>query len=277
MEELKIKTPAKINFGLRVVRKRPDGYHDIETIFYPVNLFDILTITTSDKFIFNSNNIRLKNESNNSVIKAVMLLENLCDRKFNIKIFLEKNIPVGAGMGGGSSDGAAALIALNKFYGLELSNDKLKKLALEIGSDAPFFIEPAPSFAEHRGEKIQKINFRIPFPILIVNPGIHISTKWAYENITLTKHADSFRDLKLSKDSDFSNLRNIVKNNFEEIVFEKHPEIKNIKDELYHYGAAFALMTGSGSTVYGIFPDINSAQIARDKFPGNYFTFIHHL
>ncbi len=276
MEKIIIKTPAKINFGLNILRKRSDGYHDIETIFYPIKLFDTLTISPSKKFTFKSNLKQIADEQNNSIIKAVKLLEKLSGKKFNINIELEKLIPIGAGMGGGSSDGAASLIALNKYYNLNIAEDELKKLALKIGSDTPFFLNPTPSFAQSRGEIIQNINFSIPFAILIVNPGIHISTKWAYENLKLKNHNDFLRSINSNVQLDFSRLKNKVTNDFEDIVYEKYQEIKKIKLQLYKSKALFALMTGSGSTVFGIFQDYNSAKIAAEKFPSNYFTFIDY-
>lgn len=275
METVKIKTPGKINFGLNILRKRSDGYHDIETIFYPINLFDILTVSSYDSFAFECNNKELSNDFSNSVLIAVQLLEIYSNQKFNVKISLEKHIPIGAGMGGGSSDGAAALIALNKFYKLSLTSDKLKDLALNIGSDSPFFVDPSPSFAQSRGEIIQKINLSIPYPILIVNPGIHISTKWAYENLQIKFNKKFNLDLITGKTIDFSKLRNEITNDFEEIVFPNFPEIEKIKKQLYENDASFALMTGTGSTVFGIFPDIASAQTAKENFSKNYFTFIH--
>ncbi len=275
MEKLIIKTPAKINFGLNILRKRSDGYHDIETIFYPIKLFDILTISSSDEFNFKSNIRQIENEKNNSIVKSVRLLEDLTGKKFNIKINLEKYIPIGAGMGGGSSDGAASLIALNNFFNLNIEEKILNELALNIGSDTPFFLNPTPSFAQSRGEIIQKINFNIPFPILIVNPRIHISTKWAYENLKLKNHNNFLRSINSDVQIDFSKLKNEVTNDFEEIVFNKYPEIEKIKTQLYESKATFVLMTGSGSTVFAIFHDYNSAKIAAEKFPSNYFTFIN--
>jgi 4-diphosphocytidyl-2-C-methyl-D-erythritol kinase len=180
-------------------------------------------------------------------------------------------------MGGGSSDGAAALIALNKIFDLKFNQKKLRELALQIGSDAPYFINPVPSIALSRGEVLKEIKFNFQCPVLIINPGIYISTKWAYEN--LTKHSG---DKLLSNIPDLNNidllkLKNILTNDFEKVVFSKYPEIENIKNQLYESGAIFALMTGSGSTVYGIFQDKISAEKAKEKFPIDYFRFIHSV
>ncbi len=275
MKKLEIKASAKINFGLNIVARRNDGYHDIETVFYPVNLFDILTFTPADKFSFSCSNQEVHNASNNSVVKAVNLLEDLCSKKLDVKIELEKNIPIGAGMGGGSSDGATTLLALNELFNLCVDKTKLSELALQIGSDVPFFIQPVPSFATSRGEKLLPVKFEIPYPVLIINPGIHISTKWAYENIIPQKPDVNLFEV-LNKDKiDFASLKNLITNDFEQVVFPQHREIRELKDGLYKSGALFSLMTGSGSTVFGIFENTKTAKKAKLNFPPEYFSFIH--
>jgi 4-diphosphocytidyl-2-C-methyl-D-erythritol kinase len=275
MKTIRFKTPAKINLGLNIIGKRPDGFHNIETFFYPIKLFDYLTISISRTFKFNSNIEFLNSDSNNSIIKAKKVLENLIGGKLNFHVELEKNIPIGAGMGGGSSDGAAILLALNRLFELNLAKQKLGELALKIGSDVPYFIDPKPCFAISRGEVIQKLKYNIPFPILIVNPGIHISTKWAYENISPNKPRYHLFNLPLIQPNKFEELKQLVNNDFEEVVFKKYSEIQRIKDSLYNSEAIFALMTGSGSTVFGIFKNIELAQKAEAKFMKRYFTFIN--
>jgi 4-diphosphocytidyl-2-C-methyl-D-erythritol kinase len=277
MENKKIKTPAKINLGLNITGKRTDGYHNIETIFYPVNLYDFLSFEKADTLSIESNNSSLVNEDGNSIIKAVHLLEKETGNKLNVKIFLEKNIPIGAGMGGGTSDGAAALIALNDLFELKLNKNKLQELALQIGSDAPYFINPVPSIAKGRGEILSEIEFNIQSPILIINPGIHISTKWAYENLPANLPHKSISINSGFVNLDLSNLKDILTNDFENVVFPAYPEIQNIKSQLYELGAVFAIMTGSGSTVYGIFNDLSQAENAKEKFPDKYFKFIHNV
>ncbi|MGD1007583.1 MAG: 4-(cytidine 5'-diphospho)-2-C-methyl-D-erythritol kinase [Ignavibacteriaceae bacterium] len=274
MKNIKIKTYAKINIGLNIINKRPDGYHNIETIFYPINIFDTITFELSDAFSIESNNSQLVKEDGNSIIKAVHILEKETGNKLNVKVFLEKNIPIDAGMGGGSSDGAAALMALNNLFDLKLNQNKLKELALQIGSDAPYFINPVPSIAQSRGEVLKEIKFNIPYPVLIINPGIHISTKWAYENLIPDMPHKNISEIPELDKIDFRELKNILTNDFEKVVFPKFPEIENIKIQLYDLGAVFALMTGSGSTAYGIFPDSMTAENAKEKFPENYFRFI---
>jgi 4-diphosphocytidyl-2-C-methyl-D-erythritol kinase len=276
MKRIIINSPAKINFGLNIINKRPDGYHNIETIFYPINLSDKITIEKSSSFIFNSNNELIKNENSNLIIKAIRKLEEFTKQEFVVNILLDKKIPVGAGMGGGSSNAASILISLNELFKLDLSYPKLSELALELGADVPFFLDPYPKFAQLKGEKLSKINFEIDFPVLIVWPGIHISTKWAYENVNPKNNSISLNDLLKEKIDDYSKMKELIVNDFEEIVFRTFPEIGEIKSELYYLGATFALMTGSGSSLFGIFPNFESAERAAKTFNHKYFTFIHY-
>jgi 4-diphosphocytidyl-2-C-methyl-D-erythritol kinase len=275
MKELTIKTPAKINIGLTILSKREDGYHNLETIFYPINLWDELTIQEDDKYALITNNSLLNIEGNNTITKARELIGGLTGIGIKAKVTLNKRIPIGAGMGGGSSDGAAALILYNKFYDLKLTNEILYSLALKIGADAPFFIEPKPKFGSSRGEIFESIGLIIDKPILIVNPGIHISTSWAFSKIKPKMPKIHLNQIEFGENNGLSNLKNNIVNDFESVVFENHPKIKEIKDRMYDLGAEFSLLTGSGSTVFGIFPDISSAQNASREFPTNYFTFIN--
>ncbi len=277
MKELSVKAPAKINFGLNIVSKRDDGFHNIETIFYPVNLFDELIIKEADHFSFNTSDEQLKNEKNNSVIIAKDLFSEYTGIKVTASITLNKIIPMGAGMGGGSSDCAAALKGLNHMYHSGLSNEELSILALRVGSDAPFFIDPKPKFASSKGEVFEPLSLVIKKPILIVNPGIHISTAWAFSKISPKTPIYSLRIIDHLILNNFNELINLVTNDFESIVFQNYPEIKKIKDKMYELGAEFSLMTGSGSTIYGIFPDQNSAISASEVFKGEYFTFISNV
>jgi len=275
MNKIILKAPAKINFGLNVISKREDGYHNIETIFYPINLFDQLTFTKSNSFSFSSNSEVLNKIPDNLILKANELLEEHADKKFNVSIHLEKNIPIGAGMGGGSSDCAAALIGINELFNLDLSLSKLNEFAQQLGSDVSFFLNPKPSFGASKGELLKEINFRIPHPILIVNPGVHISTKEVYERITLKNSEYSLMDIIKSNKINFFDFKGKVTNEFETLVFEEYPELNEIKSELYYLGSIFALMTGTGSTMFGIFPSDESVSKANEVFQKKYFTFVH--
>ena len=270
---IEIKSPAKINIGLNITDKRPDGYHNIETIFYPVKLFDVIKFYKQDFDSFKCNNPRLMNEKNNLIFKAKEMLELKFKRKFNLKIELDKNIPIGAGMGGGSSDAASTLHSINILYGLNLFKTELHELAIKLGSDVPFFLDPRPSYASGRGELLSKIDFSLNTNLLIVNPGIHISTKWAYDNIVPKRPIFKLSEIRDEK-IDLEKYKNVFFNDFESVVFKKFPEIESIKNDMYKMGADFSLMTGSGSTVFGVFNEIENAKKAEIKFQKKYFTFL---
>ncbi len=277
MAKTEVKTPAKINFGLYVTEKRQDGYHNIETIFYPINLYDRLTFEDSNTFSFSSNVKSLPDDSTNLVILAKNLLEEYSDERLNFKIYLEKNIPIGAGLGGGSADAAAALNALNEFAELNLSQNELFDLALRLGSDVPFFLNPQPSFADGRGENLQPKLLDLNFPLVIAYPGIDISTKWAYSQI---QPASPDFDLRKVKSLDLFHLklyREQIVNVFEKPVFESYAAIKELKTFHYKLGAVFSLMSGSGSTVFGIYPNTESAESAlKIMKERGYFVFIQN-
>ncbi len=275
MDIITLKSFAKINFGLNILSKRPDGYHNIETIFYPIQLHDELIIQKSNSSLFESNIEILNSNADNLIIKAKQKLEEYVNKTFSVKIILKKYIPLGAGLGGGSSNAASTLIALNKLYNLGLSGKNLFNIAVQLGSDVPFFLNSVPSFAQGKGEILKKINFEIPYPILVINPGIHVSTPWAYSKVIPEKPKLSLNSIIDNGINNFSELKDKVNNDFEEIVFEKYPEIKELKQSLYDLGAEFALMTGSGSTLFGVFPNLDEAKKAADILAANYFTFIH--
>ncbi len=275
MKSIEIKAPAKINIGLHILSKREDGYHNLETLFYPLsNLYDTLYITKSDSPVYTCSDKSLKTDSSNLIVKAVLLLEKVFNRKFPVTIRLEKRIPMGAGLGGGSSDAAAVIISLNDMFALGMSKQKMIDLALELGSDVPFFINARPAIGRSRGEILELIDFEVKSPILLVNPGIHISTKEAFSNITPYERNTDYKALaELSKDK-LHILKDYLVNDFEMYVFEKHPAIASMKKMFYDCGALFALMSGTGSSVYGIFPDEISASEANQLIPDTYLKMI---
>jgi len=276
MTKLVVESPAKINLGLNVVAKRNDGFHDLETIFIPIMLADKITFQQSNELRFDSNSELLNQDKENLIFRAIELLEEQTKRNISLNITLEKNIPLGAGLGGGSSNAVTTLKSVNKMLKFELSYSELSEMALKLGSDVPYFLNPVPAYAESRGEILSSINLEIPYPILLVNPGFKIDTKWAFSKI---KPATPERNLKeIFKDglTDFDNLKNYVRNDFEEVVFKDYPELKQIKSELFNQGAQFALMSGTGSTVYGIFSNLQKALWAEDYFNKNYFTYLNN-
>ena len=246
---------AKINLGLRVTAKRPDGYHDIETVFYPVGLCDALEFVVSGKSAVNDSiatsgfNIGVDPEEN-LVIRTVKRIRERYTFPY-LRIHLHKGIPTGAGLGGGSSDSASILITINRHFGLEMPEKELNSIALELGSDCPFFLEGVPVVASGRGEILKPV---IPvlsgYHLVLLNPGVGISTREAYQNVKPAKSSEGLPELIAHPINEW---RKLIMNDFEDFAFKKHAVIGKIKAELYENGALFSLMSGSGSSVYGIF------------------------
>jgi 4-diphosphocytidyl-2-C-methyl-D-erythritol kinase len=261
---------AKINFGLSITGKRQDGYHNLETVFYPIPLQDALELVTSPTGIgveFNQSGLIIESPpENNLCVKAYELLKKDFPAIPAIKMHLHKLIPMGAGLGGGSSDAAFTLILLNRKFNLGLSEKQLVDYALQLGSDCPFFIKNQPAFASGRGEILEPVNLNLSgYKIVLVNPGIHISTREAFSMIKPSADRQNLKDLIQLP---VENWRGKLINGFEAPVSAKFPEIKNIIDNLYQLGAIYASMTGSGSSVYGIF---EKAQTIELDFPSDYF------
>lgn len=243
---------AKINIGLNILNKREDGFHNIESIFYPIAWCDALEICPSKEFQFKTSGLEIpgKNE-NNLIIKAYKSLESLIPGNSSINMHLHKVIPMGAGLGGGSADGAFALRLLNDVFKLELSKELLESKAAELGSDCPFFIKNKPVISYDRGIKFKDIDLDLSaYKICVVNPNIHISTAEAYGAITPSLPKSVLIDAIKSPIKEWQSL---ITNDFEEPLAKRYPKIQEIKDQLYGLGALYASMTGSGSTVYGIF------------------------
>jgi 4-diphosphocytidyl-2-C-methyl-D-erythritol kinase len=241
---------AKINLGLNVLHKREDGYHDISSVFYPVKeCVDILEIIKSERFQFTKSGIEIP-DGENICEKAWKLL----DTDFgigNVKIHLHKQIPIGAGLGGGSADASFTLKYLTELFDLNLNNKDLEKYALRLGADCPFFIDNTPKLVEGIGEKMTSIDLDLSnYEIRLVNPDIHISTKQAYSGIvpkTPVLSVEKIIELPIIE------WKGKLKNDFEESIFEKHLQLEGIKDELYKQGSIYSSMSGSGSIVFGIF------------------------
>ncbi|RPI68731.1 MAG: 4-(cytidine 5'-diphospho)-2-C-methyl-D-erythritol kinase [Ignavibacteriales bacterium] len=274
MKEIKVKAPAKINLGLHVISKRDDGYHNIETIFYPVDLCDILTFRKDKYFRLTTNTKELNDSSDNIITKTKQLLEEEVKKEIKVHIHLEKNIPIGAGLGGGSSDAATVLTTLNSFLGLHINELTLRKLALRIGSDVPFFLKPKPCYASARGEILEERKLKINFPLLIVNPRVNISTKWAYDNVTPGTPKFNLKDFRQEHLDAPAKLTDILKNDFEEPVLNSYPAINKLKEVLTSSNALFSLMTGSGSTFYSILKDNESALELKERLRKDYFVYL---
>lgn len=244
---------AKINLGLKVLRKRSDGYHDLSTIMYPIPLVDVLEILPSSSLEFHQTGLEIKGDTNdNLIVKAYEMMKE----QFQLSgayIHLRKEIPMGAGLGGGSSDGAYSLVGFNKLFSLGMDNDSLESMASHLGSDCPFFIKSIPQFAQGRGEVLTEVDLDLGgYYLVLVNPGIHIGTKEAYAGVVPKEEG---KDPKTVIEQPIETWKNELVNDFEASIFELYPELNVIKDEMYRHGAIYSSMSGSGSTMFGLFKD----------------------
>jgi len=258
---------AKINLGLNIVSKRGDGYHNLETIFYPIAIQDALEVVPSkdDKDSFVEAGIRVDAQpENNLVMKALLLM-----REYHsippVEVHLLKKIPFGAGIGGGSADAAFMLKLLNEMFFLKMTDNDLSKLAVRLGADCPFFIYNRPMFARGVGEQLEDINLSLDkYYLVLVKPDIHIPTRDAFALIQPVEPELSLKEIIKFPVRDWVDS---MCNDFEKSIFPKYPAIEKIKEKLYDLGAAYASMSGSGSSVYGIFdqkPNI------KEEFPDCY-------
>ncbi len=242
---------AKINIGLRVINRRMDGFHSLETILFPINIKDIIEVVEADKLTFSSSGIPIPgNHMDNLCLKAYHIIHN--DRNIPpVHIHLHKHIPIGAGLGGGSSDAAFLIRLLDQKFTLDLSLDKMEFYAKQLGADCAFFIHNHPVLATERGDQFHPITLVLKaYYLVLVMPPIHVSTPEAYKNVRMSIPNESLEALISLPIEEW---RNHIGNSFEESVFKKHPTIANIKSSLYEVGALYASMSGSGSSVYGIF------------------------
>lgn len=257
---------CKINLGLHVTRKRPDGFHDLETVFYPIDLKEVLEIIGNEQVSMQITGLPVEgNIDNNLCIKAYRLLKNDFPDLGPVKMHLHKVVPMGAGLGGGSADGAFMLIVLNKFFQLQLSENQLLQYALQLGSDCPFFIINKPCFATGRGEKLDPVSIDLSnYTMVLINPKIHVSTKDAFANLT---PATPEKNLQEIIKQPIATWKDELRNDFESSIFPLHPAIKEVKKRLYSLGAVYAAMSGSGSSVFGIFERTSKINLS---FPAHY-------
>lgn len=264
--KIKLLAPAKINIGLIVKEKLPSGYHLIETIMVPIKLFDILTISKKEKGIyFNTNSTRIPMDKNNLVMKAAMLFFKATKIKGGAEIYLQKKIPIKAGLGGGSSDAAHTLLGLNRIYGDILSLKQLCKLAINIGMDVPFFLYETPCYATGQGEILRPIILSKLYVILYI-PNYGISTKWAYDKINAGLTDDNFSLNILKKkliQNDLLGINGLVSNTFESVVFTQYPDLLKIKNSFLANNAYAAGLSGSGSAIFGIFDKNMIGKVGR--------------
>lgn len=255
---------CKINLGLHITGKRTDGFHNLESVFLPVQLTDALEVKTASTTSLTIHNLKVEGDiTSNLIYKAWELLND----KYAIppvEIHLIKNIPAGGGLGGGSADGSFMLNLLNEYFQLNLEFDVLEQYAAQLGSDCPFFIRNQPALVTGRGEFITPIELQLSaYKVVLINPGIHISTAEAFKHIIPTPIDFNLKTVIESKD--FTQWRIAIKNDFETGVFKQYPQLADLKNTLYQNGALYASMTGTGSTVYGLFEKEQEITLSLDN------------
>lgn len=271
---MKINAPAKINISLDVLRRRDDGYHDVKMIMQSVSLFDTIEVEleSSNDIKITSNKDNIPLDERNIAYKAAKLFLDEVNENYGVNIRIEKNIPVAAGLAGGSTDAAAVLIALNNIFGKKFSKDKLMELGARLGADVPFCIMQGTAISEGIGEKLTPLPAPNIENILLVKPPIDVSTKWVYQNLDLKNatHPDIDAASEIIKSGDVFDLPKVMGNILESVTVKKHPIIDEIKYEMIRAGASVSMMSGSGPSVFGFFENENLAKNALDFFKTKY-------
>ncbi|MDA3885748.1 MAG: 4-(cytidine 5'-diphospho)-2-C-methyl-D-erythritol kinase [Candidatus Delongbacteria bacterium] len=271
------KANCKINVHLRIVGKLPNGYHELETIFQEIPIYDEIEIVLNPtgKINFDSSGIEIPDGGTNICVKSAEILKERYKIVHGCNIYLKKNIPIGAGLGGGSSDAATVLKALNYLWELKLSDSELEKIGLELGADVPFFIKGGCAIATGIGEKLTQIDTVLKGGyILLIYPNIHINTSEAYRNLNLnlTKNtSNGIFALALNSSREIHLKYNEFINDFESYVFKEHGEIERLKNALLNEGAEYASMSGSGSSVFGFFTDKIRMKKVKNLIDQNYY------
>lgn len=267
---------AKINLGLRILRKRDDSFHDIETIFHRVDIADRLELGPSPDVTFSAEGLPIPGDQPDLCLRAARLLQKASGTRSGVALKLTKRIPVGAGLGGGSSDAAATLTGLNRFWNLEFTHDHLSQIGAELGSDVPYFLRPGSALATGRGEVLSYFPLDLPFSVLVVWPGIHIATAWAYAQCTPggTGRATGLKSALLAAIRDPDRMQEAVVNEFEPSLFPKYPELARVRHELKATGAFYSGMSGSGSSLFGLYTDAQTASGAAQLFASRYKVYL---
>jgi 4-diphosphocytidyl-2-C-methyl-D-erythritol kinase len=272
---LTVNSYAKINIGLKIINQRIDSYHNIETVFQEVQFHDIITIKKiNEGYKISSNNVDFPMESSNTCVQAYLRLKKEFPKLKGVKIHINKNIHMGSGLGGGSSNAASTIIGINNLYDIGLTTPQLKNISQDIGADVPFFIEGGIQHGQGIGDKLTPLKIKLPYTILLVFPNNTVNTRWAYSQIRnkleIPIKAVNFADLMEKEMIPFQ----LFENDFEKIVFSTYPEIGLIKSNLLKNNARFASLSGSGSTVFGFFNDEADAISAELLFSKSFKTII---
>lgn len=270
MRQIVLKAYAKINLGLDVLGRRPNGYHDVRMIMQSIGLYDRLTLKKmrEDEISLSSNMATLPNNEHNLVYKAIRLMKEEYQITTGVKAELEKRIPVAAGMAGGSTDAAAALIGMNRLFDLHLSRERLMELGAKLGADVPYCVMGGTALAEGVGEILTPLKSMPKCYILIAKPGISVSTRFVYENLEIDKlsyHPDIDGMMESIEADDLTGITDRLSNVLETVTEKKYPIITKIKNAMLESGAMNSLMSGSGPTVFGIYADKESAQNGLSK------------
>lgn len=260
---------AKINIGLNIIRRRADGYHDLETVFYPIRIYDALEIIPARTLEFEASGLGIPgNVQDNLCIKGYHLLKKDFDLP-PVNIHLHKHIPIGAGLGGGSADAAFFISLLNKEFSVGLNNDQMRAYASQLGADCAFFVESKPVFAFEKGDKFEEVELDLSaYHLVLVMPPAHVSTAEAYRGVKPRAAEVSLKELVALPVAEW---KNFIRNDFEETIFKNHPVIRGVKAALYQAGALYACMSGSGASVFGIFkhqPDLSDLENNNQVFYG---------
>ncbi len=253
--KLSTRAYAKINLGLRVLKKRRDGYHDIETVFHRINIYDDIIVEEAPVISLATNLRDLPVDDQNLCVRAARLLQEACDVRDGVRITLKKKIPVGAGLGGGSSDAAALLGILPRLWKIPVAPSVLGELALKLGSDVPYFMNDGTAAATGRGEVLHYFPLDIPYWIVLVYPNLLVPTAWAYGETNVQRRGTErpLKDVWIEHMNEPDTLKEHVKNDFEPLVLKTYEIVASVKQGLIDAGAKFALMSGSGSAVFGLF------------------------
>lgn len=265
MKSLTLKAPAKVNYVLDVIRRRPDGYHDLRMVMQRVNLCDEITISLTDSpdITVTCGKNGVPDGPGNIAWKAARILLDMAGTGQGAEITIAKNIPVAAGLGGGSSDAASVLMGMNELLGLGMSDQRLMEIGVKLGADVPFFVFKKTALAEGIGEQLSAMPDMPPTWVLLVNPGVHVSTGWVYRNLQLTNR-DELAKLPYFYGT-IEDICSILSNDLESVTIPAFPVIAEIKATMMRSGALGAMMSGSGPTVFGLFPDRPTAEQAREE------------
>lgn len=274
MRKIRLAAPAKINLSLDVIRQLPNGYHEMEMIMQEIDLADEVELTLTKAGVqCTCDDRELPTNEENIAVRAAYALKPFLKSEKGVHLNLKKNIPHGAGLGGGSADAAAVLKGLNELWELGLSQQQLLRIGVALGADVPFCIFGGTAHARGIGERLKRLPDTDPLPILLINPGIHVSTKEVFDALDADKairHPQTQRAIEAWKMQDYEALREFAGNRLREVTVRWHPEILAIETDLADHGAVFAMMSGSGSTVFGLFEDEQTRNHAYQALKARY-------